>query len=315
MRKILITGGAGNIGSALVERLLKENDTTITVVDNLTTGSRNKLPLNGDRFQFIKADANDRTEMSEIMLANHFDYVFHYAALVGVKRTQDNPVKVLEDIQGIRNMLTLSKNLGVKRFFFSSSSEVYGEPVVIPQNEDTTPLNSRVPYAVVKNVGESFCRSYQQEFDLNYTIFRFFNTYGPNQTTDFVMAKFIALALKNKDITIYGDGSQTRTFCYVDDNVDTCVKALNENKIVNDIINIGGEVIITIKDLALKIIDITKSKSKLVHLPPLADGDMTRRQPDNSKMKALLGRELITVEEGIKKLLNSDTFLKQIGIK
>ena len=313
MRNILVTGGAGNVGSALVERLLEETDVIVTVVDNLTTGSRSKLPGNNNKFQFIKADANDRTEMAEIMLANHFDYVFHYAALVGVQRTQDNPVKVLDDIQGIRNMLSLSKNLGVKRFFFSSSSEVYGEPVVIPQNEDTTPLNSRVPYAVVKNVGESFCRSYQQEFDLDFTIFRFFNTYGPNQTTDFVMAKFIAFALKNEDITLFGDGSQTRTFCHVQDNVDTCVKALNEDKIVNDVINVGGEVIITIKELAELIIKITNSKSKLIHLPPLKDGDMTRRQPDNSKMKKLLNRELITLEEGIKKLLGSSNFLKNIG--
>jgi len=315
MRKILVTGGAGNVGSALVNRLLQQNDTKVTVVDNLTTGSRTKLPLNSDVFKFIKADANDRTTMSEIMLANHFDFVFHYAALVGVQRTQDNPVKVLDDIQGIRNMLKLSKNLGVKRFFFSSSSEVYGEPVVIPQNEDTTPLNSRVPYAVVKNVGESFCRSYQQEFDLDFTIFRFFNTYGPNQTTDFVMAKFIALALKNEEIPIYGDGSQTRTFCYVEDNVDTCVKALNENKVINDVINIGGEIIISIKELAEKIIEITNSTSKITYLDPLKDGDMTRRQPDNSKMKALLGRELISIEEGIKKLLDSPAFLKNIGIK
>lgn len=315
MRKVLVTGGAGNVGSALVMRLLQENDIKVTVVDNLTTGSRHKLPNNGDRFNFIKADANNRTDLSEIMLANHFDYVFHYAALVGVKKTQENPVKVLEDIQGIRNLLTLSKNLGVKRFFFSSSSEVYGEPVVIPQNEDTTPLNSRVPYAVVKNVGESFCRSYQQEYGLDFTIFRFFNTYGPNQTTDFVMAKFIALALKNKDIPLYGDGSQTRTFCYVDDNVDTCVKALNENKIINEVINVGGDIIITIKELAEKIIEITKSQSKLIYLDPLADGDMTRRQPDNSKMIKLLGRELLTIEEGVQKLLDSDTFLKQIGIK
>lgn len=314
MRKILVTGGAGNVGSALVNRLLKENDVMVTVVDNLTTGSRSKLPINSNVFNFIKADANDRTEMSEIMLANIFDYVFHYAALVGVQRTQDNPVKVLNDIEGIRNLLALSKNLGVKRFFFSSSSEVYGEPVVIPQNEDTTPLNSRVPYAVVKNVGESFCRSYQQAYGLDFTIFRFFNTYGPNQTTDFVMTKFIAMALKNEDITLYGDGSQTRTFCYVEDNVETCVKALNENEIINDVINIGGEIIISIKELAEKIIEITNSKSKLVYLSPLKDGDMTRRQPDNSKMKALLGRELMTLEEGIKKMLNSPTFLKNIGI-
>ena len=129
------------------------------------------------------------------------------------------------------------------------------------------------------------------------------------------MAKFIAQALKNEDITIYGDGSQTRTFCYVEDNVDTCVKALNENKIVNDVINVGGAIIISIKELAEKIIEITKSKSKIVHLDPLKDGDMTRRQPDNSKMLNLLGRDLITLEEGVQKLLKSDFFLKQIGVK
>jgi len=315
MRKILITGGAGNVGSALVERLLEENDTKIVVVDNLSTGSREKLPENSERFTFIKADSNSRDDMAEIMLANLFEYVFHYAAVVGVKRTQDNPVKVLEDIQGVRNMLMLSKNIGVKRFFFSSSSEVYGEPVVIPQNEQTTPLNSRVPYAVVKNVGESYCRSFQQEFGLDYTIFRFFNTYGPNQTTDFVIAKFVASALKNENITIYGDGSQTRTFCFVRDNVDTCVKALNENKIINDVINVGGAKIVTIKQLAETIIKITNSQSKTIYLPPLKDGDMTRRQPDNSKMIELLGRDLIELEEGIELMINSEVFLKQIGLK
>lgn len=314
MRKILVTGGAGNVGSALVNKLLQDKNTKVTVVDNLSTGSREKLPENSDQFTFIKADSNSRHEMAEIMVGNKFDYVFHYAAVVGVERTQNNPVKVLEDIDGIKNILSLSKNLGVKRFFFSSSSEVYGEPVVIPQNEKTTPLNSRVPYAVVKNVGESFCRSYHQEFGLDYTIFRFFNTYGPNQTTDFVMAKFIAAALKNEDITIYGDGSQSRTFCFVDDNVDTCIKALNENQVINDVINVGGDVIITIKELAEKIIEITNSKSQIIYLPPLKDGDMTRRQPDNSKMKSLLGRELMTIEEGIKALIDSPIFIKQIGL-
>ena len=152
-----------------------------------------------------------------------FDYVFHYAAVVGVKRTQENPIMVLNDIEGIKNVLQLSKNSSVKRVFFSSSSEVYGEPVELPQNEETTPLNSRVPYAIVKNVGESFFRSYFKSYGLPYTIFRFFNTYGPNQSEDFVIAKFLKSALINEDITIYGDGSQTRTFCYVDDNINTCI--------------------------------------------------------------------------------------------
>ncbi|MFK8038308.1 MAG: NAD-dependent epimerase/dehydratase family protein [Crocinitomicaceae bacterium] len=312
MRKILVTGGAGNIGSALTSKLLTDQATEVVVVDDLSTGSLKKLDLKHSQLTFVKANVNNRTELSEIMLANHFDFVFHFAAMVGVQRTQENPIKVLEDIQGIRNILELSKNTAVKRFFFSSSSEVYGEPVVIPQNESTTPLNSKIPYAVVKNVGESFCRSYKQEYNLDYTIFRFFNTYGPHQTTDFVMAKFISQALNNEPITIFGDGSQTRTFCYVDDNIDTCIKTLNEDKVVNDVVNIGGEKIITILDLAKTIIKITNSQSKIINLPPLPQGDMTRRQPDNQKMRSILNRELITIEEGVKKLLESDVFLNEI---
>lgn len=314
MEKILLTGGAGNVGSALAKGLLDNNNYYVVVVDNLSTGTRDKLPQSHPRLKFIKADTNDRREMTDIMLANNFDYVFHYAALVGVKRTQDNPVKVLEDIDGIKNMLTLSKNTGVKRFFFSSSSEVYGEPVSIPQHEETTPLNSRVPYAVVKNVGEAYCKSFQKEYSLDYTIFRFFNTYGPHQTTDFVISKFLVKALKNEDITIYGDGQQTRTFCFVEDNVETTIKALQEGHFVNDVVNIGGAKIYTILELAEKIIDITQSKSKIVFLPPLEDGDMTRRQPDNSKMKQVLGRELVTLEEGIQKMLDSSEFKRLMGV-
>jgi UDP-glucose 4-epimerase len=232
-----------------------------------------------------------------------FDYVFHFAAVVGVQRTQENPVMVLKDIEGIKNVLSLSKNTTVKRIFFSSSSEIYGDPVEVPQNVYTTPLNSRLPYAIVKNVGEAFMRSYKQEFDLDYTIFRFFNTYGPKQSKDFVISKFLLAAMHNQDITIYGDGTQTRTFCFIDDNVDACLTALNENKVVNDVINIGGNREIAILELAQIVIRLTGSKSKIVHVDPLKDGDMKRRQPDNSDMKKLLGRELLSVEQGIKKIL------------
>jgi nucleoside-diphosphate-sugar epimerase len=314
IRKILITGGAGNVGSALTSNLLRDKKSEITIVDDLSTGSLSKLDLTHPGLRFIKADVNNRQDMSEIMLSSRFDYVFHYAAMVGVKRTQDNPARVLNDIEGIKNLLDLSKNTVVKRFFFSSSSEVYGEPVSIPQNEETTPLNSRLPYAVVKNVGEAFCRSYHQEYGLNYTVFRFFNTYGPNQTTDFVMSKFLHAALRNDDITIYGDGSQTRTFCYVDDNIEATVKALNENLFLNDVVNIGGDKIYSILDLAKIIIDLTGSKSKIVYLPPLKDGDMTRRQPDNSKMRKILNRELVSIEEGIMKLINTPDFRKNLNL-
>jgi UDP-glucose 4-epimerase len=303
-RTILVTGGAGNVGSALVNGLLKEKDTFVVVVDNLTTGDIRKIPFaEKDNLKFIKADVNDFREISAIMLSYKFDYVFHYAALVGVQRTLDNPVKVLRDIDGIRNVLDLSKNSGVKRVFFSSSSEVYGEPVEFPQNEHTTPLNSRLPYAIVKNVGEAFLRSYYQEYGLKYTIFRFFNTYGPNQSVDFVIARFVRAALEGRDITIYGDGSQTRTFCYVDDNIEATLKILNEEHFVNDVVNIGSDDEMSILELAKKIIAQTGSSSAIVHLPALKEGDMTRRRPDNRKMLSVLNRELTPLHEGIRRLV------------
>ena len=309
MYKILITGGAGNVGGALARKLVENLNYFVVIVDNLSTGSKSKLPSKKiSNWRFVNCDVNNYMSISEIMLTNHFDYVFHYAAVVGVQRTQDNPIMVLNDIEGIKNILQLSKNSSVKRVFFSSSSEVYGEPVELPQNEDTTPLNSRVPYAIVKNVGESFFKSYFKSFGLHYTIFRFFNTYGPNQSQDFVIAKFLRAALNNQDITLYGDGTQTRTFCYVDDNVNTCIKIFEENLILNDVINIGGAVEITIKEVAQLIIKKTNSKSKIIHLPPLKEGDMTRRLPDNSKMIKILQNDLIPLELGIDLMLQHQDY-------
>lgn len=312
-KKILVTGGAGNVGGALVEKLVQDPSNFVVIVDDLSTGFLSKLPsADFTNWKFIRSDVNQFNEISSIMMSYNFDYVFHFAAVVGVIRTQENPISVLNDIQGMQNILNLSKNSSVKHVYFSSSSEVYGEPVELPQHEHRTPLNSRVPYAVVKNVGECFFRSYQQEFGLPFTIFRFFNTYGPNQSTDFVVSRFLALALKNQDITIYGDGSQTRTFTYVDDTVDTCLTILNKQLLVNDVINIGSDKLMTILDLAKLIIKITDSKSNIIHLPPLKEGDMTRRQPDNSKMKEILNRDLITIEEGIRRMINNKKYLDSI---
>lgn len=307
---ILVTGGAGFIGSYMVERFLKNEDYYVVVADNLSTGSRGKLPPSSTpQFKFINCDVNDYQSIASVMQAYRFDYVFHYAAMVGVQRTQQHPLQVLEDITGISNICKLSRVTGVKRLFFSSSSEVYGEPFEIPQRVDTTPLNSRVPYAVVKNVGESFLRSYYQEYGLEYSIFRFFNTYGPRQSLDFVMSKFIIKAMKNEDITIYGDGTQTRTFCYIDDNVEACVNAFENNLLINDVANIGGDKEIMIKDLAEIIVRKTNSSSRIINVPPLKDGDMKRRCPDNEFMKTrLLNRPLTTLEEGIDKMLAEGLF-------
>jgi len=310
MNKILVTGGAGFIGSAIAEKLISDKNNFVVIVDDLSTGMIGKLPqLPKDNWKFIKCDVNEYAEISHVFLSHSFDYVFHYAAMVGVLRTQQYPVKVLRDIEGIKNVCHLSKNTGVKRVFYSSSSEIYGEPVEMPQNAHTTPLNSRLPYAIVKNVGEAYLRSFYQEFGLEYTIFRFFNTYGPKQSRDFVMSKFISKALKNDDIGVYGDGSQTRTFCYYEDNIDACVKAFTDNLLINDVVNIGGSVETPIIELAKLIIDITGSSSKIINLPPLKDGDMTRRCPDNGTMlDVLLKRDLVPLEIGIKMILDKGLF-------
>lgn len=307
MTRILVTGGAGNIGSALVDRMVLRKDTLVVVLDNMLTGSRNKLPQHPSLI-LIKGDVNDYRDISAVMLAYRFDYVFHYAAVVGVQRTLENPIMVLRDIDGIRNVLDLSKNTGVKRVFFSSSSEVYGEPAEFPQNEHTTPLNSRLPYAIVKNVGEAFLRSYHREYGLPFTIFRFFNTYGPRQSEDFVISRFIKQAMMGDDLTVYGDGKQSRTFCYIDDNIDTVMKCMEQELAVNDVVNVGSDQEMSILELARLVVSTTSSKSSIKHLPALVEGDMTRRKPDITKMTKILGRPLTALDLGIRKTIEKRMF-------
>lgn len=304
MSRILVTGGAGFIGSSLVEKLAEDQHNFVVVIDDLSTGSIHKIPK-ASNVKFIKCNVNDWRDLSGVMYSQSFDYVFHYAAVVGVQRTLDNPVNVLHDLAGIRNLLTFAKNSSVKRVYFASSSEVYGESMQFPQHEEKTPLNSRLPYAIVKNASEAYLKAFHTEYGLEYTIFRFFNTYGPKQSKDFVVSRFIARALKNHPIEVYGDGKQMRTFCYIDDNIDATTHAFKKNLFVNDVVNIGGADEITVLELAKKIIKITKSKSKIVHLPPLPEGDMTRRRPDLARMKKLLPRKPITLEDGLGKILRN----------
>lgn len=309
MRKILITGGAGFIASCLADRLVQDPENYVVLVDNLLTGSREKLPAaDYKNWHFIRADVNKFADISTIMVAYQFDFVFHYAAVVGVQRTLNNPVLVLNDINGIRNILDLAKNTGVKCVYYSSSSEVYGEPVEFPQNEDTTPLNSRLPYAIVKNLGESFLRSYHKEYGLNYTIFRFFNTYGPKQSQDFVISRFIKAALNNHEIILYGAGKQTRTFLYIDDNIDATVNAFYRKIYLNEVVNIGADEEVAILDLAKTIIRLTGSTSPIVHHPSLKEGDMWRRKPDVQKMNTLISHPTSTLEEGLNKTIASGFF-------
>lgn len=299
MTNILVTGGAGNIASALVAKLAQDAGNFVVIADNLITGNIQKIPLHLPNVRFVKCDVNILEDIGPLFYIYRFKYVFHFAAVVGVQRTLMYPLAVLRDIKGFENVLNLSKHCGVHRIYFSSSSEVYGEPFELPQHENTTPLNSRLPYAVVKNVGEVFLRTYQREYGLDYTIFRFFNTYGPNQTEDFVLPRFVRLAMHDQPLTIYGDGKQTRTFCYVEDTVEACMAAYHASAYVNEVINVGGDEEITILELAKTVISVCDSRSEIHFLPALPEGDMTRRCPDVTKMRALLGRELLSLNEGI----------------
>lgn len=303
-RVILITGGAGFIGGALARALVADPETFVVIVDDLSTGYKRNLPSKHlKNWAFVKCDVNRFTEIQNVFAAYKPTHVFHYAAVVGVERTLRHPLRVLCDIDGIRNICELAKSFGVRRVFFASSSEVYGEPVEIPQNEETTPLNARLPYAVVKNVGEVMVREYGKEFGFEYTILRFFNTYGPGQREDFVITRFLRQALEGKPITVYGDGMQTRTFCYIDDATECTLKLFYEGLEVNSTINVGSDEEISIRQLAQLIKEVTQSPSPIVHLPPRKEGDMRQRLPDISKMLRVMGRKPIPLREGLIKLV------------
>ena len=305
MINIIVTGGAGNVGSALVKNLLNKNKYKVIVIDNFVTGKEYKLPSKKNKnWKLLKININKVKNINKLIQFKKIDYIFHFAALVGVKRTLNNPLNVLEDIEGMKNILTLSKYFKVKRLFYSSSSEVYGESISFPQNENNTPLNSRLPYAAVKNICEAYIKTYNKEYHLNYTIFRFFNTYGPNQSEEFVITKFINKAINNETIEIYGDGKQSRTFCYIDDNIYACIKCLEDDKYINNTINIGSEFEINMKNLAKKIKKLSNSKSLISYIDPLVEGDMFRRVPDLKKMKKLISQKKFTnLDDGILKTL------------
>ena len=179
-KKVLVTGGAGFIGSHLCETLL-ESGNEVVCVDNLSMGSPENVKKNENgNFKFVKGDVTVLNDLKPVFAENDFDFVFHEAAVVGVKRTLENPLSVLEDIEGFKNVLELSKESGVKKLIFSSSSEVYGNPVEIPEREDGH-VNASFPYATVKLIGEQYCRAYYDTYGLKTTSLRFFNVYGPRQ--------------------------------------------------------------------------------------------------------------------------------------
>jgi len=297
--KCLVTGGAGFIGSHLCENLLKEGH-EVVCVDNFSTGNRANLPKN---VEIMEADVN-KDNLDPLFKKHQFEWVFHHAALVGVKRTMKYPIDVLNDVVGIKKVLDLCRKYDVKKALMASSSEVYGEPVEIPEVEDGH-LNPSLPYAVTKLMGEKYFQSYYEQYGLPTCSLRFFNVYGPRQDSSdygFVVGIFIENMLKNKPIEIFGDGTQTRDFVYIDDNIKATILAMEKKETNGEVINIGTGRPMTILDLSENISRLGGSS-----LDPIFKNkrdDVRHRFPDVSKMIRLLKfRPQCKVDEGLRKTI------------
>lgn len=303
-KSVLVTGGCGFIGSHICRALLNKGH-NVTCVDNLSQGNRENIADLGKKIDFVKADVNDFQEIKRVFNSRQFDFIFHYAATVGVKRTLQNPLKVLQDLEGTKNILELAKDGGVKKIVFSSSSEVYGNPLETPQREAGA-VNAKLPYAIVKLASESFFQSYFEEFGLNNCCLRFFNVYGPRQIDSaygFVVPIFINQVLRNRAPPIFGDGSNTRDFIYVDDVVKASILVVENKRIKNGVINIGRGMPVSILSLAEKIIGLCGKNLKPKFLPA-RENEIMHRFPDITKMGKLLGfKPRYCLEDGLIKTI------------
>ncbi|MGG3926633.1 NAD-dependent epimerase/dehydratase family protein [Metabacillus fastidiosus] len=311
--RILVTGGAGYIGSHLVERLL-ENGHSVISLDNLSTGRKDYLNdvLTHPKHEFVYGSALDRTLLNDLL--DKCDAVYHLAAVLGVKNTVENPLKVIEgNIDATRNILELAFPRKIK-VIFSSTSEVYGKNENLPFYEDSDRVlgsasKHRWCYATAKALDEHLCFAYMDK-GLPIVILRYFNSYGPKAlATQYggVIPKFISAALENKPLYVYGDGTQTRCFTFIDDTVDGTILSLNYEK--SDVFNIGNNKSISINELAIKIKELTNSSSSIIHIPyEQAYGkgyeDTPSRIPDLSKVKKNLNYDpKISIDEGLKRTI------------
>lgn len=289
--RVVVTGGAGFVGSHLVERLLTEGH-SVTVVDNCSTGRLENIKhlLTNDDLTFFKEDTTE-----PLALEGQVDAVCHLASPASPTDFPRIPVAILRaGSLGTMNALELARRKGT-RFLFASSSEVYGDPQVHPQPEDywgnVNPVGSRSCYDEAKRFGEAVVMAYHRTYDLDTRIARIFNTYGPRMRIDDgrVLPTFLTQALRGEDLTVNGDGSQTRSFCYVSDLVEgLCRLLLSEG--IHQPVNLGNPEEVTITQFAQEVIEVTASPSRIAHreLPP---DDPKVRCPDISRARKLLGWE------------------------
>ena len=302
MARVVVSGGAGFIGSHLCDVLLSQGH-EVMAVDNLFTGTKRNMRhmTSNPNFEFIRHDVTET-----ILL--ECEQLYHLACPASPVHYQYNPIKTIKtNVTGTINMLGVAKRTRA-RFFLASTSEVYGDPLEHPQKEsywgNVNPVGPRSCYDEGKRVAETLTMSYQHQGHVDTRIVRIFNTYGPRMLFNDgrVVSNFIVQALKGEDITVYGEGDQTRSFCYVDDLVAGFVAMMNKEGIHGPI-NLGNPNEMTIKALAERVISLTGSRSKIVH-KPLPKDDPTRRQPDISLAKRDLGwTPTVDLDTGLKKTI------------
>jgi len=302
-KRILVTGGAGFLGSHLCERLLQDGH-DVLCVDNFFTGARRNVAhlLDHKAFELLRHDVT-------FPLYVEVDEIFNLACPASPIHYQFDPVQTTKtSVIGAINMLGLAKRLKIK-FLQASTSEVYGDPAVHPQREDywghVNPIGLRSCYDEGKRCAETLVFDYVRQHNLPAKVVRIFNTYGPRMHPNDgrVVSNFIMQALRDEDITLYGDGAQTRSFCYVDDLIEAIVRMMATPKESTGPINIGNPVEFKIRELAELVIDITGAKSKLV-FRPLPSDDPKQRQPDISLAEATLDwRPKIALREGLKQTI------------
>ena len=278
------------MGSHVCDALI-EKGAKVVCVDNLSNGKLANISRlrNNKNFRFYKKDANNFKQISQVFSKERPDYVMHYAAMVVVKRTSEKPLEVFRDMEGIKNIAELSKKFKVKKILFTSSSEVYGEPVKLPISEDDT-FNIKWPYSLVKIFGEQYFLAYYEKYGIPVTIVRFFNVYGPRQDfgdSGFVVSVFLKNALARKELEVYGDGEQTRDFVFVDDNVRLTLKAFLNDKVNGRPMNIGSGKSISVIGLAKEVKKLI-SGVKISLKPLRRKGEIKYRTPDISFMKKML---------------------------
>ncbi len=312
MARVVVSGGAGFLGSHLCDRLLQRGD-EVVCLDNLITGSIDNVEhLFGNQgFRFVETDVSDH-----VWVPGPVDAVMHLASPASPVDFERIPIKILKvSSLGTHNLLGLARSKAA-RFFLASTSEVYGDPLVHPQPEtywgNVNPIGPRGVYDEAKRFAESMTMAYHRQHGMEVRIVRIFNTYGPRMRPDDgrVVSNFITQALRNDPITLFGDGSQTRSFCYVDDQVSGHLALLDSD--YTGPFNIGNENEFTILELAELVIKVTNSSSELSYAP-LPTDDPTRRRPDLTEATTKLGwKPVVQLEEGVRH--TADYFARILGV-